>query len=73
MSYQPGQQDGDAAAKTFDKGVAATAPHTDLSDGVFEAAKPHSGSNPIGEKTTGAGISAFDKDGAIGSQFKGIS
>ncbi|KAI9800661.1 MAG: hypothetical protein M1825_003983 [Sarcosagium campestre] len=60
--------DGDSSAKTFDKGAGSAIPHLDNSDGVHEASKPRT--EPMGEKTQGAGTSAFSGQGAIGSKFQ---
>ncbi|PNS15141.1 hypothetical protein CAC42_8142 [Sphaceloma murrayae] len=60
--------DGDSSAKTMDKGATAAKPFTDFGDDtIHEASKPRG--EPLGEKTTGAGTSAFDAQGAIGKQF----
>ncbi|KAF2148329.1 hypothetical protein K461DRAFT_297758 [Myriangium duriaei CBS 260.36] len=68
MSYQQHHLDGDQTAKAMDKGANAGLPHTDLGDGIHESAIPSG--QPAGQKTTGAGVSAFDADkGAIGKQF----
>jgi len=45
--------DGDASAKTMDKGASATLPNTDFGDSIFEASKPRV--EPVGDKATGAG------------------
>ncbi|KAJ8610244.1 hypothetical protein MRB53_038647 [Persea americana] len=58
--------DGDASAKTMDKGASSAMAETEHASGIFEASKPRQ--EPLGEKTTGS-TSVFDKDGAIGKQF----
>jgi hypothetical protein len=45
--------DGDAAAKTMDKGASAALGNTEFADGIYEASKPRM--EPAGEKATGAG------------------
>lgn len=40
---------------------------TEFTDGIHEAAKPPT--EPVGEKATGSGTSAFSSEGSIGSQF----
>ncbi|KAI4722202.1 hypothetical protein E4T48_01550 [Aureobasidium sp. EXF-10727] len=60
--------DGDASAKTMDKGASAALRVDDFgSTGIHEDAVPRG--EPAGEKTTGTGTSAFSADGAIGKQF----
>ncbi|GAM90739.1 hypothetical protein ANO11243_087840 [Dothideomycetidae sp. 11243] len=70
MSYQQHNLDGDTSGKTLDAGANAGMPHTDLADGVHEQASSLGKPTAAGEKTVGAGKSAFDADGgAIGKQF----
>ncbi|KAF2222583.1 hypothetical protein BDZ85DRAFT_250467 [Elsinoe ampelina] len=60
--------DGDSSRRALDKGATAAKPHVDMADdSMFDPAKAKG--EPIGEKTTGAGTPAFNKDGAIGKQF----
>ena len=51
--YQQHAMDGDAAAKTMDKGASAALPNTEFGDGIYEASKPRA--EPAGDKATGAG------------------
>ncbi|KAI9673995.1 MAG: hypothetical protein M1817_002201 [Caeruleum heppii] len=60
--------DGDNSAKTMDQGAKSAMPNVDMTSGVHEQSKPDTA--PAGEKTTGTGTPAFNKDGAIGSMFK---
>ncbi|THV98314.1 hypothetical protein D6C77_00326 [Aureobasidium pullulans] len=61
--------DGDASAKTMDKGASAALRNDDMGiNAVHEDAVPRG--EPAGEKTTGTGTSAFSADGSIGKQFK---
>ena len=81
--------DGDASAKTMDKGASAyvvldmleglsdklTLPSALKGDdfgsaGIHEDSVPRG--EPAGEKTTGTGTSAFNAEGSIGKQFKGM-
>jgi len=41
--------------------------NTEFTDGIYEASKPRS--EPMGEKETGTGKSAFDAEGAVGKEF----
>ncbi|KAI9745135.1 MAG: hypothetical protein M1818_001413 [Claussenomyces sp. TS43310] len=59
--------DGDQSAKTMDAGAQSGMNALDMTDGIHEAATNKSAA---GEKTTGTGVPAFNKDGAIGSMFK---
>ncbi|GAB7344107.1 hypothetical protein MBLNU457_2009t1 [Dothideomycetes sp. NU457] len=58
--------DGDASAKTMDKGASSAMQDTEFTSGVHEASKPRM--EPAGEKTTGS-TGPFSADGAIGKQF----
>ena len=51
--YQQHAMDGDAAAKTMDKGASAALPNTEFGDGIYEASKPRA--EPAGDKASGAG------------------
>ncbi|CZR50897.1 uncharacterized protein PAC_00771 [Phialocephala subalpina] len=59
--------DGDQTAKTFDEGANSAIKSMNDTDGIHEVSHR---AEPAGEKTTGTGTSAFNKDGAIGSAFK---
>ncbi|KAF1355039.1 hypothetical protein BDV97DRAFT_95773 [Delphinella strobiligena] len=59
--------DGDSSAKTFDKGATSAVIGNDLEHGMPETSVPRG--EPVGEKTTGTGTSAFDSQGSIGKQF----
>lgn len=41
--------------------------NTEFTDGIYEASKPRE--EPMGEKATGTGQSAFDAQGAVGKEF----
>ncbi|KAL9631321.1 MAG: hypothetical protein Q9164_005961 [Protoblastenia rupestris] len=58
--------DGDNTAKTFEQGANSAIKETDMSSGVHESVNQIPAA---GEKTQGAGTSAFSKDGAIGKMF----
>ncbi|KAF4550713.1 Hypothetical protein D9617_16g015020 [Elsinoe fawcettii] len=60
--------DGDASRQTLDRGANAGKPVTDFADDTIHEATKTKG-EPLGEKTTGTGTSAFDASGAIGKQF----
>ncbi|KAI9846757.1 MAG: hypothetical protein M1837_003606 [Sclerophora amabilis] len=60
--------DGDSSAKTMDKGASAAMGHAEHTSGIHEDSKPKI--EPAGQKTTGAGTSAFNAEGAVGSMFK---
>ncbi|CAD0082025.1 unnamed protein product [Aureobasidium vineae] len=63
--------DGDASAKTMDKGASAALRNDDFgSTGIHEDSVPRG--EPVGEKTTGTGTSAFSAEGSIGKQFTGM-
>ncbi|EHL03404.1 hypothetical protein GLAREA_00304 [Glarea lozoyensis ATCC 20868] len=60
--------DGDSTAKALDAGANSVVDITEMgSDAIHE--KGHMRA-PAGEKTTGTGTPALNKDGAIGSMFK---
>ncbi|TVY48705.1 hypothetical protein LOCC1_G001415 [Lachnellula occidentalis] len=59
--------DGDATAKTFDDGANSAIKTMNDTDGIHEASHQ---ATPAGDKTTGTGVPAFNKNGAIGSMFK---
>ncbi|PSK51843.1 hypothetical protein C1H76_8468 [Elsinoe australis] len=60
--------DGDQSKKTLDSGASAGKPFADFADDTLHEATKTKG-EPVGEKTTGTGTSAFDASGAIGKQF----
>ena len=81
--------DGDHSAKTMEQGANSATNGQDLTSGLHEGVKQVvrspslltvyyidlvSGIQPgVGDKTQGAGMSMFSKDGAVGSMFNGTS